>query len=285
VYVVRPDRILIACILAAVIILFGRAATADADTNDSNGSIGPPVITIHRDASGLSIAGEVSSSAHEAILRDLARLPENSAQAVFDIHEGLLTPPGWALVTEFALRAALLTNFSETSVTVDGVFIRGVTSDAREWTAGLARLEKALLPGMKLQSGVVSVAPADNFEALCRLAFDALTKDKPIEFAIASSAIGSNALSLLDGLVETAADCPGAIIGVRARGDGAESVTANRALGDARAASIADYLTKHGLDADRISLLSVGDRAVSRSPQVTFTLSFYRSDVSGAANR
>jgi hypothetical protein len=131
-----------------------------------------------------------------------------------------LLPPGWALVTELALRATLWTRFSEAEVTAEEVSIRGVTTDAESWGDARSRLGATLLSGTQLETRVIEVPPIQDYQALCRQHFDAALQNRTLEFAIAKSTLESGAEALLDGLLEIVADCPDATILVRANADG-----------------------------------------------------------------
>jgi len=205
---------------------------------------------IRRDASLIAVSGQVSSPAHEAILRDLLSRSDIATPVAFELHEVQISPPGWALVTELALRATLLTRFSQVTVDSAGVLIRGVTSEPLEWAAAIDRLRSALLPGMQLDTRVIELAPAPAFARLCQTQFDALTSKGSIGFAVGRAEITTRAQALLDGLIETATDCSGWQISIRAHGDGASA--GNTTLAELRAQSIVDYLTGHGLERQRI---------------------------------
>jgi hypothetical protein len=266
--------VLVGLVLAMLLAVSREPASSD-DTGHSKAvSPATPYLHIKRDVSGISVAGKVSSVAHEAILRDVVgRLAPDTAVS-FDIQLAELLPPGWALVTELTLRATLWTRFSEAEVTASGISIRGVTTDADSWDDARSRLGLSLLPGMQLDTRVTELPSLPDYERLCHQQFDAVLKSRTIEFAVAMSALESSAEALLDSLVETAADCPGALISIRASGDGPESVTANSVLAAARLQAIVDYLVGHGLSPARINALPAADSDAARARPVTFTVSF-----------
>jgi len=256
---------------AIVLLLLFAGRTAALDSIDAAVE---PQLKIRVDSSSIVVAGVVSSAAHEAILQDAARRPDSSVDVYFDLQEASLMPPGWALITELALRLALLTRFSETTVSDSGVVMQGITADAVAWNRERARLEAALLPGMGIETRVVEVLPSPDFAELCRLQFKAILKNRSLTFAVASGDIEGNGHPLLDSLIEAAADCPSAVIGIQASGDGPASVAANRSLAEARAASIIEYMTTRGLPSERLHVIPAADTTGNRIRQAIITVSF-----------
>jgi outer membrane protein OmpA-like peptidoglycan-associated protein len=268
-------RIVLVGIVLTALLAFSREPASSDDTGRSQAALpATPYLRIQRDLSGISVAGQVSSVAHEAILRDVIGRLAPAAAVSFDVHLAELLPPGWALVTELALRATLWTRFSHAEVTASGVSIRGVTADADAWDDARSRLGLSLLSGMQLETRVIELPSLPDYEKLCHQQFDAVLKTRTLEFAVAMSTLESGAEALLDSLIETAADCPGAVISIRASGDGPESVTANRILSEARLQAIVDYLTGHGLSPARINALPAADSNAARARPVSFAVSF-----------
>jgi outer membrane protein OmpA-like peptidoglycan-associated protein len=260
--------------LAALLVVSRDPASGD-DAGDSQAVLpATPHLRIRRDLSGISVSGQVSSVAHEAILRDVVGRLAPAATVSFDVQLAELLPPGWALVTELALRATLWTRFSEAEVTASRVSISGVTADADAWSDARSRLGLALLSGMQLETRVIELPSLPDYESLCRQQFDAVLKTRTLEFPVAMSTLESNAEALLDSLIETATDCPAAILSIRASGDGPESVTANRMLAEARLQVIVDYLIGHGLPPTRINALPAAESDAARARPVSFAVSF-----------
>lgn len=280
-------RIVLIGFALAVQLCGTRVAASSEDTADSRMSLPEsPYLSIKRDVSGISVAGQVSSVAHEAILRDVAARNAPSSPVSFHLQQAEFLPPGWALVTELTLRAMLWTQFSEAEVTAAGVSISGVTTDPASWNDARARLDASLLSGMRLETRVIDVPSTADYTMLCRRQFDAVLKTRRLEFAVATSSLESGAEALLDGLIEAATDCPGAMISIRANGDGparessgdssgdSSAGLANRKLGEARLQAIVDYLVAHGLPATRIKSLAVTDAAAPHARAVSFAVSF-----------
>jgi hypothetical protein len=266
--------VILPLVIAAIFAMARTSATGGEAPGGDPENPTSPHLDIRRDESGLMLSGEVSSVAHEQILRDLVGQAEGPTAATLELDTANPTPPGWAIVTELTLRAMLLTHFSAASITEDSVSLRGVTTDAESWSKALHTLENALLPGMRLETRVTVVSSGSDFESLCRRLFDAALQERDLEFTVATSEVGTSAAPLLDRLLETAADCPTATIAVRASGDGPATVTANRALAEARAQSVVEYLIGRGLNSTRISALPPADAPGNRQRQVTFQVRF-----------
>ncbi len=279
-------RITLVGMMLTTLLTVSLEPASSEDTRHSQGALpATPHLRINRDVSGIFVAGQVSSVAHEAILRDVVSRAAPASAVFFDLQHAELLPPGWALVTELALRATLWIRFSDTEVTASGVSIRGVTTEAEAWSDARARLGASLLAGMQLETRVIELPAMPDYENLCRQQFEAVLKTRTLEFAIAMSTLESNANALLDSLLETAADCPGAIISIRASGDGPDSVMANRVLAAARLQSVVDYLTGHGLGPARINTLRPADGNPARMRPVSFSVSFvHAEDIPPAAS-
>ena len=267
-------RIVLLGVALAALLVVSREPASNEDTGHSQAALpATPYLHIKRDVSGISVAGQISSVAHEAILRDVIGRLAPAAAVSFDVQSAEL-PPGWALVTELALRATLWTRFSEAEITASGVSIRGVTVDADAWRDARSRLGSSLLSGMQLETLVIELPSLPDYERLCRQQFDAVLKTRTLEFSVAMSTLESNAEALLDSLIETSADCPEARIAIRAGGDGPESVTANRTLAEARLQVIVDYLIGHGLSPTRINALPAAQSDAAGTRRVSFAVSF-----------
>jgi len=103
----------------------------------------------------------------------------------------------------------------------------------------------------KLHSGA-------SFEQQCRTLLVAVTSQRHIEFSHASAELKSAAFSLLDGLVETAADCPAAAISITGHTDSSGDERLNLILSKARADSVVAYLVTRGIAAGRLQSFGAG---------------------------
>lgn len=252
------------------------AATGNPPMQASQAATQAVEMHMRRDVSDIAISGLVSSSGHEAILLEIIGRQESLTGASLDLSQADLSPPGWALLTELALQATLLTRFSETSIDESGVAIRGVTNDPQAWNAVLKQLQAALLPGMRLENRVLQFPQAGSFADLCRAQFAGAMEKGPLQFAPGQAEIDSQARALLDSLNETAADCARWQIKVRVHSD--RSSSAGGDLQAIRAQSIVDYLTGNGLDPQRIAIATDAASTPGRYGQADFLVSLAGGD-------
>ena len=218
----------------------------------------PPSLTIERTQLQLIVSGDVSSLAHEARMRQLATslVPGLVFNNELRLHTAL--PPGWALVTEMVLRATAETYAANARIDEKLVSIRGFTLDQDAWLQAARQIQDSLLPGMRFQQDVENLRPGVSFEQQCHELLIAVSSHRPIEFSHASDKLKSSAFALLDGLVETATDCPAVAISVTGHTDSSGDEAGNRALSKARADSVVAYLVANGIAASRLQSFGVG---------------------------
>lgn len=213
---------------------------------------------IEKTAQRLIIRGDVSSTAHEIILRQAAEQYFGSLESTFELRLKALTPPGWALITELTLRAVAQTQSATASIGVDLIELRGITPADSDWPAAIDRVAVFLLPGMRLEYNVAEVKTAGTYREMCRKQFDGALRHGKYQFASGSRQLPSNMLATLDALAEIAIDCPEAIITVSGHTDDSGAEPSNLALSQARAESVVAYLVDRGLDPARVSARGMG---------------------------
>lgn len=217
-----------------------------------------PLLRMEKTTTGISVAGDISSAANEAILRQTgARYADGLAQN-FDLHYNSLTPPGWALLTEMTLRAAATTVSSSVEITATSMHVRGVTEDLRAWHEAFARVREHLLPNMSLADEVIELDLSITHEERCLALFQAATEGRTVRFSQAGTAINSSAFSLLDEIVQISADCPQTTIAITGHTDASGDEGANMALSKARADAVAHYLAVRGISPDRVTATGRG---------------------------
>jgi OOP family OmpA-OmpF porin len=182
--------------------------------------------------------------------------PEKTAS--FDLHQGPTLPPGWALVSELALRAAADTYSSTTVISVSRLQIRGITNDADKWRDSLVRLERNLLAGMQLDDQVSKIHAIGSLDRSCISLFRKALRGRRIEFPRDGAALSSSASPLLDELVQVAADCPASTIVITGHTDNTGQESGNLALSQARADAVASYMIARGIKAKRIASAGAG---------------------------
>ena len=227
----------------------------------SNDHTEPPGFIAQLATSTLSVEGHASSTAHESILRDTVRRyfsDRGHLRTSIALRWDVPTPPGWALVTDIALRALSTTQSASVEVTPERVFVRGITASPEEWDKAVGRIEAALLEGMQLTHEVVVVSGQTAYPQSCHHQLSELSASTVIDFVSSSSELATGAAPQLDAIVELSVECGFLVLEVTGHTDASGSEDLNVALSRARAESVVDYLVTRGLARDRLIADGVG---------------------------
>jgi len=217
-----------------------------------------PAMSIDVTGSTVSIRGTVSSSGHEAILRDTVSRHFGGRAADFDVSVRPALPPGWSLVTGVTLEALALATSATASITANEISVRGITADGPAWRDASSRIRRSLLPGMRFDDSMVEVRRNGSIRRQCIELFRTAMRGRRIEFEQSSAVLGTAAVPLLDELIQIVADCPGSRVEITGHTDSSGSEATNTALSQARANAVAAYLVAGGIAAGRISASGAG---------------------------
>jgi len=211
--------------------------------------------------SGLTIAGDTSSTAHEAILRQLAATLFPQAPLHIELEQRAVQLPGWALLTELTLHTVANTYSSTATIDDSVIVMRGFTMRKSSWDSALARLQKNLPAGMTLQHEVVELQPGASLQSQCSALFHSALRGRKVGFAIDSDQLNPGSYPVLDELIQIVADCPAATISVTGHSDNNGDEAGNLDLSRARAESVVAYMVNGGIAATRLQAIGVGSSA------------------------
>ena len=247
--------------VVAALLLAYTSSTASNETTEETVNAPPDPATglsITRNQSRLIIQGYVSSTAHEALLRQTAARYFPGIELEIDVQRHSSMPPGWSLVTDTTLHAMADTHSSRALIDAQHIGIRSVVTDTVAWSSSVDRINKSLLNGMRLDLNVVPVEKSAQFSHLCENLFTKALHNRNVEFRESSAKLRTNALSLLDEIAEIATDCPTVSITVTGHTDSTGNESTNRALSKARAKSVVTYLIERGIEPQRLTTNGVG---------------------------
>ena len=252
----------------ALLTAIGVAAMFGPSTNDGADLQGffervaadrpPPVLIVERRNSEVIITGDVSSAAHESRILEIAEsfIPHTEVKKELRLRTPL--PAGWALVTELTLRVIKETHSSTAYVDEQQIFIRGFTSDRAAWQTATEQLEKNLLPEMRFGHEVEELTIGTSLEEQCHQLFTSAFRGRHISFEHSSYELSSSAFSLIDELIQIAADCPSAAITITGYTDNSGDERTNQQLSKARADSVVAYMVARGIAAERLQSHGAG---------------------------
>ncbi len=248
-------------LVVAALLLANTSSIASNETirESVDAPAGPAIgLSITRSKSRLIIQGHVSSTAHEALLRQTAARRFPGAGLEIDVQQHSPMPPGWSLVTDAILHAMADTHSSNAFIDERHIGIHGIVTNTIAWSLSVDRMNKSLLNGMQLELNVVPVENSARFRRLCENLITKALHNRHVEFRESSAKLRTNALSLLDEIVEIATDCPTVSITVTGHTDNTGNESTNRELSTARAKTVVTYLIERGIEPQRLTANGAG---------------------------
>ena len=124
--------------------------------------------------------------------------------------------------------------------------------------AMLAMVPVALLP-LAARADQAAPGTGATLRDACRRMFDWVAADD-IRFQGSSAVLRDSARPVLERLAEFAHDCPAARLSITGHTDALGDDAYNLALSEQRAAAVAEFLVKHGVDRERLLTAGAGAR-------------------------
>ena len=249
-----------ALVVAALLLANTSSIASNETIRESVDAPADPAIglSITRSKSRLIIQGHVSSTAHEALLCQTAARRFPGAGLEIDVQQHSPMPPGWSLVTDAILHAMADTHSSNAFIDDRHIGIHGIVTNTIAWSLSVDRMNKSLLNGMQLELNVVPVGNSARFRRLCENLITKALHNRHVKFRESSAKLRTNALSLLDEIVEIATDCPTVSITVTGHMDNTGNESTNRELSSARAKTVVTYLIERGIEPQRLTANGAG---------------------------
>jgi outer membrane protein OmpA-like peptidoglycan-associated protein len=154
---------------------------------------------------------------------------------------------------------------------------------AAEQTA-TEQLQKNLPPDMRFEHEVKELKIGASLEDQCRQLFVSVASERHIGFKPSSNELTTNAFSLLDEIIQIAADCLSAVITITGHTDNSGDEHTNQPLSKARADSVVAYMVARGIAAERLRSHGAGSsvplftednaRARKLNRRIEFEISF-----------
>ncbi|MDN5786417.1 OmpA family protein [Pseudorhodobacter sp.] len=119
---------------------------------------------------------------------------------------------------------------------------------------------KPAQPEIGAKPAATALETAGNFDLEgCKGRFEILSRSGNIFFRSASARLDDKSFAILDSIVDIVQRCPGLMIEVGGHTDDIGSDAANQKLSEARAQSVARYLTEKGIEAQRFHAVGYGE--------------------------
>jgi outer membrane protein OmpA-like peptidoglycan-associated protein len=201
--------------------------------------------------------GSTSSLAHEFTLSQLAEEAFGTHSATLKFRPLVIPPDSWQQITIALINAVAVTRTASVAAEGKSVEIYGITDDGAAWSNRLASLRAAIPSDVALHAEVVVIPQSPPLADLCVRTFSRSDNGK-IGFKQSSAEIRTPSYATLDAIINLAYDCQGMTIAITGHSDSSGNEVFNQRLSLARAQSVAGYLARGGLAADRLLVTGAG---------------------------
>jgi len=239
----------------------------------------PPTFSIVHRPGQLLVDGFTSSPEHEQVLSQLMAEEFDARETIVEFRSLVVLPDTWSSVTTQLLHTIAATTSANALVNAQLVEIRGVTSDASDWSNRLTALRAVLPANLPVHADVIAINGMQSLVEMCLRMFS-LTSGQSVGFRQSSTEIRTSSYAILDTIIDIAYDCQGMAIAVTGHSDASGNATSNQRLSLARAQMVAAYLNRGGITADRLivagagSSVPVGDNSTSAGRSLNRRIEF-----------
>lgn len=207
--------------------------------------------------SHLALLGTTASDAHEQLLANIVADEFGLQDASVDYRPGVMIPDAWVPMTTRLLLIIAATESGSATIEGASIHIQGVTVNRPLFDQRLEDLRRSLPAQISINEDVLVVDSTSSFATLCRRILLRVL-DQKIEFFESSAEIRTSSFAGLDRIIDVAYNCGNHAIAITGHSDASGSESWNRQLSRARAQSVADYLIRAGIAAERLIVTGLG---------------------------
>jgi outer membrane protein OmpA-like peptidoglycan-associated protein len=205
----------------------------------------------------ITLSGHTMSAQQEQALAEQARSTYPDASYVTDFKPLGVVPGYWGDIIVQSLYLLAGTRSAEATVSTAEIEVRGVVDDKTRWQYRLAEVKKAMPREVTVSTDMLFVGSGVNVSDLCRRAFKTFVPGS-IEFEESNAELRSSAYPRLDRVIALSETCKQSRILITGHTDASGDAAFNRILSLRRAETVADYLTKGGIDRARLTVRGAG---------------------------
>jgi len=146
---------------------------------------------------------------------------------------------------------------SDVDTATNNVHISGIAPAGADWSERLQTFRNSLADGVSLDLDVFVLNTTTPLAELCKGMFEQVD-DATISFGQSGSSIRSSSYAALGRIAEFARDCPDSTIAITGHSDSSGLEANNKALSQARAQAVADFLAAHGASNSQLLVAGAG---------------------------